>query len=418
MKVWFEDRWVGTVEPDASGLLFRYAPEWLDASDAFPISLSIPLGPAPAPSAAFVPWAANLLPEGQALRRIGQLLGMAPEDLLALLGEIGRDTAGALSIGAPGSLASTFIPLASEADIARVIDELPRKPFLVGEEGVSMSLAGVQTKLGVARTPAGGLAIPTQGAPSTHILKPDAADRLYGSVQNEAFCLTLARLAGLPASHVTTGKAGARTYLLVERYDRELRKGQWRRLHQEDFCQALGKPPEAKYERNQTGVKGPKAVEMLRLVRSTVSASAMLNLLDAIVFNVVICNTDAHAKNYSILLTPGARRLAPLYDAVATQVWGGITPNLAQSIADKVRGDHLQRRHWLRFAEEAGLGPAATLRRIGSLIDRVAAAIPEARRQVAAMPGGDHPMLSDVTDLIIRRIANLRTGLKDTTAAD
>jgi len=92
------------------------------------------------------------------------------------------------------------------------------------------------------------------GSPSTHILKPDAP-RLWGSVQNEAFCLTLARRMKIPTPSVTTGHAGKRTYLLVKRFDRTEVSGRWRRLHQEDYCQALGRPPFAKYEANQTGIR-------------------------------------------------------------------------------------------------------------------------------------------------------------------
>src|SRR5262249_30704947 len=125
----------------------------------------------------------------------------------------------------------------------RAINELPKKPFLVGDEGVSMSLAGVQTKLAVALDNDGRICIPMNGSPSTHILKPDS-ERLWGGVQNEAFCLTLAKRVGLATPSVTTGKAGNRSYLLVKRYDRTESAGRWRRLHQEDFCQALGKPPQ------------------------------------------------------------------------------------------------------------------------------------------------------------------------------
>ena len=117
------------------------------------------------------------------------------------------------------------------------MEELPNKPFLVGEEGVSMSLAGVQTKLAVAVDDTGRVCIPMNGSPSTHILKP-AAPRLWGSVQNEAFCLTLARRMKIPTLKITTGQAGKRAYLLVQRYDRIVRRGRWRRLHQEDYCQA------------------------------------------------------------------------------------------------------------------------------------------------------------------------------------
>ncbi len=109
-----------------------------------------------------------------------------------------------------------------------------------------MSLAGVQNKLGVAIDTKNRICIPIDGAPSTHILKPDS-ERLFGGVQNEALCLTLARRCGLNMPDVTTGTAGRRTYLLINRYDRIQQGDRWRRLHQEDFCQALGRPPSAKY---------------------------------------------------------------------------------------------------------------------------------------------------------------------------
>ncbi|MEO1610366.1 MAG: HipA domain-containing protein, partial [Pseudomonadota bacterium] len=184
-----------------------------------------------------------------------------------ILTKIGRDTAGAFSIDRPGSPnTSGWKIIGQDADLERMINELPSKPFMIGEDGVSMSLAGVQSKMGVARNAEGQLCIPINGAPSTHILKPDSAN-LFGSVQNEAFCLTLAKLCGLAVPDVTTGIASDRTYLLIKRYDRLEQQGKWRRLHQEDFCQALGKLPSAKYENNQSGQRGPTLAGMFALTR-------------------------------------------------------------------------------------------------------------------------------------------------------
>jgi serine/threonine-protein kinase HipA len=182
----------------------------------------------------FLPRAANLLPESEQLRTLKQLLGMAAGDVIGLLSAIGG--AGALSIGHPGRTATVqWRPVGKPEDLERIIEELPNKPFLVGDEGVSMSLAGVQTKLAVAIDDAGRVCIPMNGSPSTHILKPDAP-RLRGGVQNEAFCLTLARRVGIPTPDVTTGQADKRSYLLMKRYDRTNVGGRWRRLHQEDYC--------------------------------------------------------------------------------------------------------------------------------------------------------------------------------------
>ncbi|MEH0069261.1 HipA domain-containing protein [Pannonibacter sp. Pt2-lr] len=111
------------------------------------------------------------------------------------------------------------MPVPGEAALERILDELPARPFLAGEHGVSMSLAGVQEKLPVSVTPEDTMAIPVDGTPSTHILKPDTR-HLAGSVENEAFCLALARACGLEAASASIGTAGKRRYLLVERYDR------------------------------------------------------------------------------------------------------------------------------------------------------------------------------------------------------
>ena len=128
-----------------------------------------------------------------ALTALGQNIGASPSDIIALLTRAGRDTAGAISIGAPGSdRLDTAIPIAGAADLAAIIDNLPHKPFLLGEEGISMSLAGTQHKLGVIARNDGTLAVPTDGAPGTHILKPDST-RLDGSA---ALRRRVARISG------------------------------------------------------------------------------------------------------------------------------------------------------------------------------------------------------------------------------
>src|SRR6516165_4879457 len=229
LPVYFEQRLVGTIIVDSSGPHFGYDPSWVGLKGAFPISTAMPLRSERIPPATFLPWAANLLPESEQLRTLGQLLGMAPGDVIGLLSAIGGDTAGALSIGQPGRTSSLqWRPVDQPQALERLIEELPKKPFLVGDEGVSMSLAGAQTKLAVAVDDAGRICIPINGSPSTHILKQDGP-RLSGSVQKEAFCLTLAKRLKISTPSVTTGQAGNRTYLLVSRYDRTKVGGRWRR---------------------------------------------------------------------------------------------------------------------------------------------------------------------------------------------
>lgn len=418
LDVFYESRTVGTVSVHSDGPSFSYAPEWLSTRGAFPVSLLMPLAPRRVPPRLFLPWAANLLPESSQLRAIGLQLGAAPEDVIGILAELGRDTAGALSIGKPGTKSKRdWKPIPSDSALEKILAELPSKPFLVGEDGVSMSLAGVQTKLGVAIDDKGRICVPLNGAPSTWILKPDS-ERLFGGVQNEAMCLVLAKRLGLNAPEVTTAKAGKRTYLMVKRYDRVEQAGRWRRLHQEDFCQALGKPPSAKYESNQTGVPGPTLSDMFAVTRNAMQAPDIINLLDYVIFNVLACNTDAHAKNYSMMISGRGFRLSPIYDVMCAEAWEHVTRNMAQKIAGKSRGEHLKRRHWQRFAADVGLNAPRLIARVEALAKGALVETRKAAADVAAMPAGGHPLMETVTAAIEKRARALLSGLSDDTGAE
>ena len=413
LPVYFEQRVVGAIDVDKSGPGFTYDEGWTRLRGAFPISTRMPLTGDRVGPDIFLPWAANLLPENEQLRTLGQLLGMSRSDVIGLLSAIGGDTAGALSIGQPGRTSSVqWRPVATPDELEAILDDLPNKPFLVGEEGVSMSLAGAQSKLAVAVDESGRICIPMNGSPSTHILKPDSP-RLPGGVQNEAFCLTLARRLKIPAPRVATGRAGKRTFLLVKRYDRTDVDGRWRRLHQEDYCQALGLPPSAKYEANQTGIRGPTLKNMFDLTRRHLPATEIIRLLDLIVLNVLCCNTDAHAKNYSIMIRGNGASLAPIYDIMCGEVWGNVTKNLAQAVAGKSRGNDLNGRDWQRFARECGLNPRQVLDLIGTLAESAIAEAGAAASEVAAMPAGSHEILELTRHAVERRAGQLLAQLQE-----
>src|SRR5262249_24881791 len=143
LPVYFEQRRGGGIYIDKHGPGFSYDPSWGRLTGAVSISIKIPLRSGRISPDTFLPWAANLLPESEQLRTIGQTLGIARGELIGLLSAIGGDTAGALSIGQPGRTASVqWRPIDKPQELERLIEELPNKPFLVGEEGVSMSLAG------------------------------------------------------------------------------------------------------------------------------------------------------------------------------------------------------------------------------------------------------------------------------------
>jgi serine/threonine-protein kinase HipA len=413
LPVYFEQRLVGAIDVDKSGPGFTYDSGWIGLRGAFPISTTMPLRPDRIGPDVFLPWAANLLPENEQLRTLGQLLGMARSDVIGLLSAIGGDTAGALSIGQPGRTSSVqWRPLETPDELEAVLDDLPNKPFLVGEEGVSMSLAGAQSKLAVAVDEGGRICIPMNGSPSTHILKPDSP-RLPGGVQNEAFCLTLARRMKIPTPDIATGTAGKRTFLLVKRYDRTDVGGRWRRLHQEDYCQALGTPPSAKYEANQTGIRGPTLKDMFDVTRRHLPATEIIRLLDLVVLNVLCCNTDAHAKNYSIMIRGNGASLAPTYDIMCGEVWGNVTKKLAQKIAGKSGGGDLAGKDWQRLARECGLNPRQVVDRVGALAKSAVAEAEAAASEVAAMPAGSHELLEPARQAVERRACLLLAQLQE-----
>ena len=181
-----------------------------------------------------------------------------------------------------------------------------------------LSLAGAQPKLPVVIDD-GQVALPLNAVtPTTHILKPEP-EHFPGLVANEAFCMRLARAAMLPVAHVETAVTiTGLPYLIVERYDRDLTSDPIRRLHQEDVCQALGIPADSKYQA-EGGPSVRETVELLR--RATgVPAHELPRLWEALVFNWLIGNCDAHGKNFSLLYDAGAPTLAPLYDLVSTTV--------------------------------------------------------------------------------------------------
>lgn len=412
IDIFFETIKVGHVVVEGSQPYFVYDGDWIRRRGAFPISLSMPLTSAPIGAEKIIPWLANLLPESH-LSEIGQQLGVSPQDIVGLLQHIGRDTAGALSIGQPRDGADQFRKLRSEADLERIINELPRKPFLVGDEGISMSLAGVQDKLPVGIVD-GKIAIPLNGTPSTHILKPDAS-RLAGSVFNEAFCLTLARAVGIDAARATTGRAGKRTYLLVERYDRQESSRGILRTHQEDLCQLLGRFPSAKYEGRSPSAAGLTLSVLLAGVANNISPGARLALLDGVILNILICNTDSHAKNYSILIgSSGSAKFAPLYDLLCAEVYSQVAKKLPQTINGKREANHLFGKDWQHFARSVGLSPAQTLKRVAELAALVLDHVDTAKELVRAMPAGDDPVLDKIafqirkrTRLMIKQLAQI-----------
>ena len=270
-----------------------------------------------------------------------------------------------------------------------------------------LSLAGAQDKLAVIVDAGGRLRLPAVGEPSTHLLKPDSLP-FRGLRELEALGLALAGHSGLDAARARPVDVAGRRALLIERYDRHVDADTGvQRLHQEDFCQALGYPGELKYESQG----GPSLGAMARLLRDlALGPAALQGFLDAVVFSALIGNADAHAKNLSLLVDrQGRRRLAPLYDLVPTvalpESLVDRTPALRIGAAERI--DAITADDWRAFARAAGYAPGFVLRRVDSLAAAVLAGLPRAIEELVAQ-GADRERLRSGGDAIEAQVRMLR----------
>ena len=284
---------------------------------------------------------------------------------------MGGDCAGAVSVLLPGHTPATegAYRRITEEELGALLKGLPAHPFLADEEGVRLSLAGAQNKLPIFYG-GGRFHIPEGGAPSSHILKTPIQN-LEDTVGNEAFCMMLARAVGLSVPSVDIVDLGGMQVYMVERYDRRrLPDGKVARIHQEDFCQALGVVPVLKYEAHG----GPGFQGLFDLVRewSTEPLPDTDALLGWALFNFLIGNADAHGKNLSFVYDQGAVRLAPFYDLLSTAAYEGRVNNkFAMRMGKQKDPRHLSVSDLAGFAQQSGIGKRAVFAELKRLADRI-----------------------------------------------
>jgi len=403
------------VETGKRAVSFRYAETYLASVRPRPISLSLPLQADAFDGDVAKAWFANLLPEGEVRGHVARRLGVSERNEFALLAGIGGDCAGALRVvpeRADGVEDGRLIPLSWD-EIEAKIAATPRPSLLalvMQDRELRLSLAGAQDKLPV-HFADGRLSLPSGNRASTHLLKI-ASGGFPDLVQNELYCLTLARSAGLAVPDAQMA-ATATPILIVERYDRRtVADGTVRRLHQEDFCQALGLPPDQKYE-NEGGPSLAALFEVLaRGSRSPLPDKR--ELLKWVLFNYVIGNADAHAKNVSLLYGafedgPGPR-LAPFYDLVCTEVYGGLARRQAQKIGGEYRTGSIGGRHWDRFADAIDVNPRYLRTVAAELCARIEAAADPLARSLGASGSGT-ATLERIAGVVGGRIGKLRADL-------
>lgn len=369
LQVWRGAQPIGELWLAADGRSMGFA--YAEPRPGMAISNSLPLSDSPfsAEQGLAHRWFANLLPEEGARQALVRRLGVVDEDF-ALLAAIGGDCAGALSLLPEGKVPQSLSgmqPVAPE-ELARWAEGRERFAlFEPGRNGATrLSLAGAQDKIPLLWHE-GEWFLPQGDTPSSHLLKFSANPAL---VLNELYMNRLAQAAGLPVPDSRVGRAGKALYLVVSRYDRSSgADGRMQRVHQEDFCQALGLPRRLKYQEDGGPGLGACAALLRHVTRSP--ALQVRQLLRWQLFNVLTGNCDGHAKNLSLLQDErGDWTLAPAYDLLCTLVLP-YSPHLGFAVGENYHPQELRRKDWEAFARDMSLSAPFVLRELAEMVERL-----------------------------------------------
>ena len=362
LDVFIAGEHAGTLSQEDSGaLLYRYLREYRGV----PLSSAMPLSTREYRDKVVLPYLWGLLPEDIATRkRVATEASISYNNPFALLGVIGLDCPGAVQFCKQGEKAMReehLIPI-SESDIAHRLSRarIDNSGWIAANE--HWSLGGQQSKFAL-RKQNNEWFVCEGAAATTHIFKSGVRGLSHQAL-NEYVCMQVARECGINVAKTEyyefEGERGTEPAIVIERYDRVVSDKNVSRLHQEDFCQALGCLPDNKY----TMYGGPGAADILKFLTSTGSAAQtnVANFLQILFFNYLFAATDAHAKNYSLLLSPnGDHRLAPMYDvaSIAPYIepgqWKNKPPKLAMSIGGENRIGYLSSKHLSKMTEQCEL---------------------------------------------------------------
>ena len=396
--------YVGLWRVDAKGEHeLRYDRAWLESPRGRPVSLSMPLRPAePYKGEVVRNYFENLLPDNASIRRrIAQRFGTTAQ-AIDLLREVGRDCVGAIQLlpedSKPEDVRRIRAAPVSDREIEEHLARVPAaEPFSADEEDdFRISIAGNQEK--TAFTMHEGRWCKPQGStPSTHIFKlplgvtPRGLD-LTTSVENEWLCMQLLRAFSIETANVRILRFGTQKILCIERFDRvRSREGWWIRLPQEDFAQAAGVHPEAKYEE-----KGGPGIRWIldQLIGSAKPDDDRQDFFRTQVLFWMLAAIDGHAKNFSVFIQErGDFRLTPRYDVLSAHpVMGRKTGKLQRQktkMAMAVWGKNrhykwaeIRREHFEKTASDCKLADAARI--IDELVDRTAGAIADVEKALPA----------------------------------
>jgi len=413
LYVHYQQQLVGMLSQTAARTMqFAYDDEWLRSANRFPISRSLPLEGTFTDSHS-QHFFANLLPEGNVREQICKSLKISADNDFELLKAIGGDCAGALTITSTRSSdlqerPPRYEPVTEEQLASWSLGTPNAFAAVTGQSDIRLSLAGAQDKLPVYMEGT-QIMIPLGNAPSTHILK-FASPHYSHLPENETFITLLAKEVGLPVVDVCIRKTAKSSITIIARYDRRWDADQWTRLHQEDFCQALGIDASRKYEKEG----GPSHKQCAALIRQHVTFPLvdLQKHLRWSLFNLLVGNADAHGKNLSLLYDrSGLPSLAPFYDLVCTRNYKNLSREMAMSVGGAWNPDVINAKHLTGLAEDLGIRSNIVIEQAKELADRIAISLP------LVMDGyreqfGDSPVLERLPGIVRKVVRRVSSQLK------
>ena len=386
---------IATVEQTSHG---QRRLEYLPDPGPTPLSLSMPLNQHAHTHRTIDPYLLGLLPDREEVRiSMGQEFGINGRNPFLLLTRIGLDCAGAVQFCDPDIMdrvlarEGSLEPL-TEAQIGAHIAALSansERSWVASNE--RWSLAGAQAKFALHRAASGDWAEAHGATPTTHIIKPGIAD-LADQALNEHVCMDAARRVGLRSARSEYTEFDGRPAIVVERYDRRRASGSDDvvRIHQEDMCQALSVLPDRKYESDG----GPSASRILSLLGVHSGTDAKYQFVQFLAYNYLIGGSDAHAKNFSLLMVGDQVRLAPLYDVASAFPYEDMSQELTMAVSGERRFGRVSDQHWASLAGKAGLEPGRVVEQVHDLARKVPDAMADAF-SAAAQAGADTEQLRD-----------------------
>lgn len=417
-----DGRVVGKVYQGSGGQLrFLYDEKWRNDPAAYPLSLSMPLVAQEHKHQTINAFLWGLLPDNsRTLDHYGRLYGVSSGNAVALLSQMGADCAGAVQFTTPEGLEALQAQSAPDITVEWLTEnEVAEELRSVREQGIpgatrrtvgQFSLAGAQPKIALLEKD-GRWGRPTGRTPTNRILKPPSGE-FRGFAENEHICLDLAHELGMGVVRSRVLRFGDEVTIVVDRFDRSEHNGAYRRIHQEDICQAMAILPANKYE-NEGGPGMADIVDLLR-DNSRRPTEDIERFIDASVFNWIIAATDAHAKNFALLHgSGGGVRLAPFYDIVSILPYAERRLHRIK-LAMKVGGEYLARRigrrHWEDLARENDL-EEYVLARVEHSLSRVPTTL-ETVGDRSVQEGLDAGVVNDLLSRIADRVTECRKGFE------